>query len=203
MIDNVSNSSIDSEESIKSAPVISKPLPTHKKIGGRVEIIVPRLINHIFTPLGGLTVDDFERAFSEVDEIYINSESEMEKHISKLVSGLETNAESWEIRINTLKDLQSTVKTCTPKFLSFPQLFRKLDSSLNDCIRDLRSQVAREACITLAYSSKLIGKSLEKSFEYLITPLLTVVQNSTKVSVVVCLFVVCLFVCLFVCLLVS
>ena len=149
-----------------------------------------RLINHIFTPLGGLTVDDFERAFLEVDEIYINTESEMEKHILKLISGLETDAESWEIRINTLKDLQSTVKTCTPKFPTFPQLLRKLDASMNDCIRDLRSQVAREACVTLAYSSKLIGKSLEKSFEYLITPLLTVVQNSTKVC--------CLFVCLFV-----
>ena len=138
--------------------------------------------------LGGLTVDDFERAFAEVVDVYISTETDLEKRITKLISGLAVDAEEWEMRVNTLKEIQGMIKTCVNRFPNFSQHLRKLDGPLNDCIRDLRSQVAREACITFAYSSKLNGKSLEKSFEYLITALMTVVQNSTKVSVGVSLF---------------
>ena len=138
-----------------------------------------------FAPLlGGLTVEDFERAFAEVDDVFINTESDLEKQIVKLIAGLQVDSEEWEMRVSTLKEFQGTVKTCTNKFASFPHHLRKLDGPINDCLRDLRSQVAREACITLAYTSKLNGKSMDKSFEYLITPLLTVIQNSTKVITV-------------------
>ncbi|KAI6649218.1 CLIP-associating protein 1-like isoform X22 [Oopsacas minuta] len=160
-IDNVSNSSLDSEESTKSAPI--KPVSNQKRAGG------------------GLTVEDFEQSFLEVNDVYISSETELEKQISKLIARLDVEPEEWESRITALKHLQGTIKTCTPKYPSFPQQLRKLDGSMNDCLRDLRSQVAREACITLAYMSRENGKSIEKSFEYLITPLLTIIQNSTKI----------------------
>ena len=48
-------------------------------------------------------------------------------------------------------------------------------------VKDLRSQIVREACITLSYMSVRLGSRFERTAEGVIPALLVLIQNSAKV----------------------
>uniref|UniRef100_A0A8D8WXB3 CLIP-associating protein 2 n=1 Tax=Cacopsylla melanoneura TaxID=428564 RepID=A0A8D8WXB3_9HEMI len=52
---------------------------------------------------------------------------------------------------------------------------------MDTCVKDLRSQVVREACITIAYLSRTLGLKLDHFSEYLLTSLINLIPNSAKV----------------------
>ena len=58
---------------------------------------------------------------------------------------------------------------------------RQLDLPLVATIRDLRSQIVREACITLAFMSLRFNNRFERTAESVIPALLNLIQNSAKV----------------------
>lgn len=58
---------------------------------------------------------------------------------------------------------------------------KDLSIAFLDILKELRSQVIREACITLAYMSKTLKNKIEYFITYIIQELINLVQNSAKV----------------------
>ena len=49
-------------------------------------------------------------------------------------------------------------------------------------VKDLRSQVVREACITVAYMSQVFSHKADRFVENLLQSIVNLIQNSAKVS---------------------
>lgn len=64
----------------------------------------------------------------------------------------------------------------------FSLYLRTLELPLQTTLKDLRSQVVREACITIAFLSQTLGIKFDHAAECLLTPLINLIQNSAKVS---------------------
>uniref|UniRef100_T1GCW2 TOG domain-containing protein n=1 Tax=Megaselia scalaris TaxID=36166 RepID=T1GCW2_MEGSC len=58
---------------------------------------------------------------------------------------------------------------------------KDLSISFLDILKELRSQVIREACITIAYMSKCIRNKLDQFCIYILQELINLIQNSAKV----------------------
>lgn len=63
----------------------------------------------------------------------------------------------------------------------FAQYSKDLSISFLDILKELRSQVIREACITLAYMSKCLTTKLDSFLAYILSELIMLVANSAKV----------------------
>jgi CLIP-associating protein 1/2 len=62
----------------------------------------------------------------------------------------------------------------------FPQL-RLLEMPMQASVRDLRSQVVREACVTVAYFAQELKHKFDHFAETLLPPLINLIPNSVKV----------------------
>lgn len=56
-----------------------------------------------------------------------------------------------------------------------------MDLPLVASVKDLRSQIVREACITLAYMSVRLTNRFERTAECILPAMLNLIQNSAKV----------------------
>lgn len=80
-----------------------------------------------------------------------------------------------------LKRLRSIVAGGGDHYEEFLRSLRQLDLALITTVKDLRSQIVREACITLAYLSVRLTNRFERTAEGIIPAMLTLMQNSAKV----------------------
>ncbi|XP_050673521.1 CLIP-associating protein isoform X2 [Leptidea sinapis] len=89
----------------------------------------------------------------------------------------------WEKRVDALKKLRSllnaNVHTQYPA--EFTAHLKDLSVPFLVVIKDLRSQVVREACITIAHMAKVLGNKLEQFSLYILQELINLIQNSAKV----------------------
>uniref|UniRef100_A0A674BPQ4 Cytoplasmic linker associated protein 1a n=1 Tax=Salmo trutta TaxID=8032 RepID=A0A674BPQ4_SALTR len=101
---------------------------------------------------GAVDEEDFIKAFEEVPTIQIHSNRDMEDNLSKVREVLSDDKNDWEHRVvavRTLKKVRSLLLAGALEYDSFPQQLRLLEAPLKLSAKDLRSQVVREACITL------------------------------------------------------
>uniref|UniRef100_A0A674EKV4 Cytoplasmic linker associated protein 1a n=1 Tax=Salmo trutta TaxID=8032 RepID=A0A674EKV4_SALTR len=98
---------------------------------------------------GAVDEEDFIKAFEEVPTIQIHSNREMEDNLSKVREVLSDDKNDWEHRVIALKKVRSLLLAGALEYDSFPQQLRLLEAPLKLSAKDLRSQVVREACITL------------------------------------------------------
>ncbi|XP_041724624.2 CLIP-associating protein 1-B isoform X13 [Coregonus clupeaformis] len=130
---------------------------------------------------GAVDEEDFIKAFEEVPSIQIHSNREMEDNLSKVREVLSDDKNDWEHRVIALKKVRSLLLAGAMEYDSFPQQLRLLEAPLKLSAKDLRSQVVREACITLGYLSTLMGNKFDHCAETLMPTLLNLVPNSAKV----------------------
>ncbi|XP_036815081.1 CLIP-associating protein 1 isoform X7 [Oncorhynchus mykiss] len=130
---------------------------------------------------GAVDEEDFIKAFEEVPTIQIHSNREMEENLSKVREVLSDDKNDWEHRVIALKKVRSLLLAGALEYESFPQQLRLLEAPLKLSAKDLRSQVVREACITLGYLSTLMGNKFDHCAETLMPTLLNLVPNSAKV----------------------
>merc|ERR1719350_2579998 len=67
---------------------------------------------------------------------------------------------------------------------------KSLEYPFESCVKDLRSQVVRECCITIAFISQCLRNKVDRFLEFLLPPMINLIQNSAKVmatSGIVCL----------------
>ena len=91
------------------------------------------------------------------------------------------------MRIEYLGNLRALLIAGAGSYDEFYQPLKTLESPLESCVKDLRSQVVREACITIAYlSQELERNKIDRFLEWLLPSLINLIQNSAKVWVLIC-----------------
>jgi CLIP-associating protein 1/2 len=80
-----------------------------------------------------------------------------------------------------LKRLRSIISSGGDGYDEFFRTLRQLDLPLVNTVKDLLSQVVREACITLAFMSIRLTNRFERTAEGVIPAMLNLIQNSAKV----------------------
>ncbi|XP_062302714.1 CLIP-associating protein 1-A-like isoform X13 [Osmerus eperlanus] len=130
---------------------------------------------------GAVDEEDFVRAFEDVPTMQLYSNREMEDAMAKVREVLSDDKRDWEHRVVALKKVRSLVLAGAADFDGFPQQLRLSEAAFKQSAKDLRSQVVREACITLGHLSTVLGNRFDHGAESIMPALLNLVPNSAKV----------------------
>ncbi|XP_029612322.1 CLIP-associating protein 1-B isoform X13 [Salmo trutta] len=130
---------------------------------------------------GAVDEEDFIRAFEEVPAMQLFSNREMEDAMTKIREVLADDKRDWEHRVTALKKMRSLLLAGAVEFDGFSQQLRLTEAAFKMSSKDLRSQVVREACITLGHLSYILGNKFDHCAESIMPTLLTLVSNSAKV----------------------
>ncbi|XP_072455377.1 CLIP-associating protein 2 isoform X29 [Notamacropus eugenii] len=130
---------------------------------------------------GAVDEDDFMKAFAEVPSVQIYSSRELEETLNKIREILSDDKHDWDQRANALKKVRSLLLAGAAQYDCFFQHLRLLDGALKLSAKDLRSQVVREACITVAHLSTVLGNKFDHGAEAIVPTLFNLVPNSAKV----------------------
>ncbi|XP_036188816.1 CLIP-associating protein 2 isoform X39 [Myotis myotis] len=130
---------------------------------------------------GAVDEEDFIKAFTDVPSIQIYSGRELEETLNKIREILSDDKHDWDQRANALKKIRSLLVAGAAQYDSFFQHLRLLDGALKLSAKDLRSQVVREACITVAHLSTVLGNKFDHGAEAIVPTLFNLVPNSAKV----------------------
>ncbi|XP_026231425.1 CLIP-associating protein 1a isoform X4 [Anabas testudineus] len=130
---------------------------------------------------GAVDEEDFIKAFEDVPSVQIYSNRELEDQMTKIREVLSDDKHDWEHRVVALKKVRSLMLAGATDYEGFPQQLRHLEAAFKLSAKDLRSQVVREACITLGHLSSILGNKFDHGAESVMPILLNLVPNSAKV----------------------
>uniref|UniRef100_A0A8D3DKI0 TOG domain-containing protein n=1 Tax=Scophthalmus maximus TaxID=52904 RepID=A0A8D3DKI0_SCOMX len=130
---------------------------------------------------GAVDEDDFIQAFEDVPTVQIYSNREVDEAMTKIRDVLSDDKRDWELRVAALKKVRSLILAGATEFDGFPQQLRLMEAAFKLSAKDLRSQVVREACITLGHLSQVLGGRFDHAAEAVMPALLNLVPNSAKV----------------------
>uniref|UniRef100_A0A8C4XFY1 Cytoplasmic linker associated protein 2 n=1 Tax=Erpetoichthys calabaricus TaxID=27687 RepID=A0A8C4XFY1_ERPCA len=130
---------------------------------------------------GAVDEDDFVKAFTEVPTVQIYSSRELEENLNKIREILSDDKHDWDQRVNALKKIRSLLIAGAAEYDCFYQHLRLLDGAFKLSAKDLRSQVVREACITVAHLSTVLGNKFDHGAEAIVPILFNLIPNCAKV----------------------
>ncbi|XP_069576457.1 CLIP-associating protein 1-like isoform X14 [Brachyistius frenatus] len=130
---------------------------------------------------GAVDEEDFIQAFEDVPTVQIFSNREVEEAMTKIRDVLSDEKRDWELRVAALKKVRSLLLAGAAEFDGFQQQLRLMEAAFKLSAKDLRSQVVREACLTLGHLSSLLGNRFDHAAEAIMPTLLNLVPNSAKV----------------------
>ncbi|XP_059082862.1 CLIP-associating protein 1-like isoform X2 [Tigriopus californicus] len=130
---------------------------------------------------GGLDEDSFTKSFEEVKHVNIFSGRALSEEIAKIKETLSKSSNDWKSRVDALQMVRSLMLAGALNFDEMHNSLRTLDVPFQVSIKDLRSQVVREACITVAYLSQQMGHKVDRLLEILFQNIINLIPNSAKV----------------------
>ncbi|XP_045905855.1 CLIP-associating protein 1-B-like isoform X15 [Micropterus dolomieu] len=130
---------------------------------------------------GAVDEEDFIQAFEDVPSVQIFSNREVEEAMTKVRDVLSDDKRDWELRVAALKKVRSLLLAGAAEFDGFLQQLRLMEAAFKLSAKDLRSQVVREACITLGHLSLVLGSRFDHGAEAIMPTLLSLVPNTAKV----------------------
>ncbi|XP_045682115.1 CLIP-associating protein 1 isoform X29 [Phyllostomus hastatus] len=130
---------------------------------------------------GAVDEEDFIKAFDDVPIVQIYSSRDLEESINKIREILSDDKHDWEQRVNALKKIRSLLLAGAAEYDNFFQHLRLLDGAFKLSAKDLRSQVVREACITLGHLSSVLGNKFDHGAEAIMPTIFNLIPNSAKI----------------------
>ncbi|XP_053168658.1 CLIP-associating protein 1 isoform X36 [Hemicordylus capensis] len=130
---------------------------------------------------GAVDEEDFIKAFDDVPTVQIYSSRDLEESINKIREILSDDKHDWEQRVTALKKIRSLLLAGAAEYDTFFQHLRLLDGAFKLSAKDLRSQVVREACITLGHLSSVLGNKFDHGAEAIMPTIFNLIPNSAKV----------------------
>ncbi|XP_038248087.1 CLIP-associating protein 2 isoform X10 [Dermochelys coriacea] len=193
ILSNVSDKSFDDEESVDgnrpSSAASAFKVPAPKKLGNPSNSARkpgsaggPKVAGASKEGgAGAVDEDDFIKAFTDVPSVQIYSSRELEETLNKIREILSDDKHDWDQRASALKKVRSLLVAGAAQYDCFFQHLRLLDGAFKLSAKDLRSQVVREACITVAHLSTVLGNKFDHGAEAIVPTLFNLVPNSAKV----------------------
>ncbi|XP_053926753.1 CLIP-associating protein 1 isoform X4 [Cuculus canorus] len=130
---------------------------------------------------GAVDEEDFIKAFEDVPTVQIYSSRDLEESMNKIKEILSDDKHDWEQRVSALKKIRSLLLAGAAEYDNFFQHLRLLDGAFKLSAKDLRSQVVREACITLGHLSSVLGNKFDHVAEAIMPTIFNLIPNSAKV----------------------
>ncbi|XP_054943254.1 CLIP-associating protein 1 isoform X6 [Physeter macrocephalus] len=130
---------------------------------------------------GAVDEEDFIKAFDDVPVVQIYSSRDLEESVNKIREILSDDKHDWEQRVNALKKIRSLLLAGAAEYDNFFQHLRLLDGAFKLSAKDLRSQVVREACITLGHLSSVLGSKFDHGAEAIMPTIFNLIPNSAKI----------------------
>ncbi|CAJ1084037.1 CLIP-associating protein 2 isoform X14 [Xyrichtys novacula] len=130
---------------------------------------------------GAIDEEDFIKAFTDVPTVQIYSSRDLEDNLNKIREICSDDKHDWDQRAIALKKIRSLLVAGAPTYDCFYQHLRLLDGAFKLSAKDLRSQVVREACITVAHLSTVLGNKFDHGAEAIVPVLFNLIPNCAKV----------------------
>uniref|UniRef100_A0A8C7HVF4 Cytoplasmic linker associated protein 2 n=1 Tax=Oncorhynchus kisutch TaxID=8019 RepID=A0A8C7HVF4_ONCKI len=142
-----------------------RPNTTGSKIGGASK-----------DGTGGIDEEDFIKSFTD-----IYSSRDLEDNLNKIREICSDDKHDWDQRAAAMKKIRSLIVAGATEYECFYQHLRLLDGAFKLSAKDLRSQVVREACITVAHLSTVLGNKFDHGAEGILPVLFNLIPNCAKV----------------------
>ncbi|XP_038144767.1 CLIP-associating protein 2 isoform X50 [Cyprinodon tularosa] len=130
---------------------------------------------------GAVDEEDFIRSFTDVPTVQIYSTRDLEDNLNKIREICSDDKHDWDQRCIALKKIRSLLVAGAATYDCFYQHLRLLDGAFKLSAKDLRSQVVREACITVAHLSSVLGNKFDHGAEAIVPVLFNLIPNCAKV----------------------
>lgn len=138
--------------------------------------------NQYLDDAGAVTIDIFEASFEIVPQVTIFNQRDIEEHLKSINSVIGNKNMDWDKRVDALKKIRSLLILQVHSSSTFANYLKEsLSISFLDILKELRSQVIREACITIAYMCKVIKNRLDVFCVHIFQELINLIQSSAKV----------------------
>ncbi|XP_070996010.1 CLIP-associating protein 2-like isoform X26 [Oncorhynchus clarkii lewisi] len=147
-----------------------RPNTTASKIGGASK-----------DGTGGIDEEDFIKSFTDVPTVQIYSSRDLEDNLNKIREICSDDKHDWDQRAAAMKKIRSLIVAGATEYECFFQHLRLLDGAFKLSAKDLRSQVVREACITVAHLSTVLGNKFDHGAEGILPVLFNLIPNCAKV----------------------
>ncbi|TFK07659.1 quinone oxidoreductase-like protein 1 [Platysternon megacephalum] len=193
MIQGAGDKNFDDEDSVDgnrpssaSSSTSSKAPPNSRRVGmGTARRLGSAALGSKSTAAkegaGAVDEEDFIKAFDDVPAVQIYSSRDLEESINKIREILSDDKHDWEQRVSALKRIRSLLLAGAAEHDNFFQHLRLLDGAFKLSAKDLRSQVVREACITLGHLSSVLGNKFDHGAEAIMPTIFNLIPNSAKV----------------------
>nr|XP_032619567.1 CLIP-associating protein 1 isoform X22 [Chelonoidis abingdonii] len=193
MIQGAGDKNFDDEDSVDgnrpssaSSSTSSKAPPNSRRVGmGTARRLGSAALGSKSTAAkegaGAVDEEDFIKAFDDVPTVQIYSSRDLEESINKIREILSDDKHDWEQRVSALKRIRSLLLAGAAEHDNFFQHLRLLDGAFKLSAKDLRSQVVREACITLGHLSSVLGNKFDHGAEAIMPTIFNLIPNSAKV----------------------
>jgi CLIP-associating protein 1/2 len=133
------------------------------------------------TQAGAVSQDAFEATFEAVPQVTVFGQRDIDDLFKSINGTIGDKNMDWEKRVEALKKLRSLLMLNAQTNPNFPQQLKDLSIAFLDIMKELRSQVIREACITIAYMSKTLRNKLDHFCAYIFQEMINLIQNAAKV----------------------
>ncbi|XP_073237164.1 CLIP-associating protein 1-A-like isoform X3 [Porites lutea] len=130
---------------------------------------------------GAVDEADFENAFFECPDVKIYNAKDLAEEMAKIQTVLSDDKNDWEHRVAALKKIRSLVQGGAMEYENFVSLLKLQEGAFKLSIKDLRSSVTREACVTLSYLSTLLKNQFDHTAEAILPALINLIPNSAKI----------------------
>ncbi|XP_036827410.1 CLIP-associating protein 2 isoform X32 [Oncorhynchus mykiss] len=147
-----------------------RPNTTASKIGGASK-----------DGTGGIDEEDFIKSFTDVPTVQIYSSRDLEDNLNKIREICSDDKHDWDQRAAAMKKIRSLIVAGATEYECFYQHLRLLDGAFKLSAKDLRSQVVREACVTVAHLSTVLGNKFDHGAEGILPVLFNLIPNCAKV----------------------
>ncbi|XP_063674522.1 CLIP-associating protein 1-A-like isoform X41 [Bolinopsis microptera] len=166
----------------KRAMPLKKSASSHKAKGSFHTISPADNLNGglVVADSGLLTEENLDEYIKDYNTVNISSPKELADFCNACADIME-NSDDWEKRIVALRDLRGVMFCGVDHFKGFKLTITGMSRAIEKTVKDLRSQVVREACVTVSAMSTELGNDFGSCGEKLLTALFSQLLVNVKI----------------------
>ncbi|XP_011347067.1 CLIP-associating protein 1-A isoform X3 [Ooceraea biroi] len=176
MSSDVGKDNDEPDRAIKSAPVKRLNMPPKRGQFGPAKIPTSALAQ-----AGAVDEECFIASFEDVPTVNLFSAKDLEEQMKIIKDTVGDDKKDWKQRMDSMKKLRGIVLAGGTNYENFHECLKNVQRPFEQACTDLRSQVVREACITLAFLSQSLKTKFASFGEAVLLTLMNLIQNSAKV----------------------
>lgn len=139
---------------------------------------------------GAVDEETFMAEFESVPKVTVYSAKDVTSELTQITTLLSNSSQEWDKKREALKKIRSLIIAGATNYEEFFGNLKVLELSCQVCLKDLRSQLVRETCVTIAYMSTILGNRIDRFLEGVLQCLFDLIPNSAKImssSAIVCI----------------